>query len=323
MKTSLAWDDVIATYERDLEILEAARSEYARSVDELLANLQRKLEMANMAPSLVEGVTLTFELNKSFDGIGQHVLECWLQVEDRRWANVHVWVASAWRGPPSTLRLAVGFDPNNDLLPFKGTELAEEARLCAGWKDIGLPSSAPDFDAFCPRVESLDLTKPDVVETAIPLVRELLEGAARIAASFAEKSRHVLRAVEALEACRKRAQGESLAPDQKIHPTKSTGRWRKGTIPYFEVRAGERPPILLGVDTVTRTFLYGHTSDPKRPDLAERLARELQCTGAARVLDGYTCRTLLDANALAAASPEAIETRAMDVLRSFMKLTNL
>jgi hypothetical protein len=41
------------------------------------------------------------------------------------------------------------------------------------------------------------------------------------------------------------------------------------------------------------------------------------------VLEGYTCRTLLDANALAAASPETIEMRAMDVLRSFMKVTNL
>jgi hypothetical protein len=36
-----------------------------------------------MASSLVEGVTLTFELNKSFDGIGQHILECWRQIEDR------------------------------------------------------------------------------------------------------------------------------------------------------------------------------------------------------------------------------------------------
>jgi hypothetical protein len=318
------WSEVVRAYEESLDLLEAARTEYADAVKKTMDELKVAAEKRRAGVSLPDGVTLGPFERSTDDGFAQEWLYATLSCGDIAWAVVHAWVAGSYEGPAATLRVGVEVKRPADVLPWERPWLDTQVQRVK--TDLSpcnletLSDSERCTDSWI-WMANVDLGAAGSVGAAAELAARSAEAAGALAALLAEESAPVRRALDALRELRRKVEKKPIIKGQVLNPAKADlGRWWPGTLLF-----GITPPELeitvwLAVDPKERTLWYAHGYDEaKLPRLAERMAERLGVASVKR--GGYPGGVLLDRAGLAAASQEAIVARGEEVLRVFVELS--
>lgn len=186
---------VVREYEKSLDLLEAARGEYASAVAKTLDDLKSTARPRLAATSLPAGVRCGEAVRWSDKRRLAHesVYIC-LHTGDTVWTSVHAWVAKGYGGPCATLRVGVEVARHDDRFAWDRPWL--EARMREVMTD--LPWAQPDALApdehearYWAWVANIDLLSPTCAREAADRLVDGVQAAGAIAIALARQAPHL------------------------------------------------------------------------------------------------------------------------------------
>ncbi len=205
------WSDLVKAYESKIEVLEAARNDYARAVRELLEGVHKALFEAVSQTLGEEGPRYTLSRGVENDSAGAvfsgantvhaSILDPFTGAE----FSISAWVASCFGGPASTLRIGLSLDNVG-----KGVDYEECKRTCKAADAGSVPGDPADFAAFPDvasdwkilRIVSVALSDKDLAQVGAAVgdaASALAKHAEALLAQIHDRYLPLLRAQKALE----------------------------------------------------------------------------------------------------------------------------
>jgi hypothetical protein len=316
------WNEVVRTYEESLDLLEAAREEYAAAVKETMKELQEALAGRLSSLAIPSGVVLGVPTPDEDGGFAKHWLYCTVSIGGMEWAVVHAWVAAPYGGKPGTLRVGVEAKRYPEVLPWEQTwmrELAGALKSDLALSDIKALGREERFTEHWVWIANLDLAQPASATDAVGTFCRSLEAAAALSVRLAEEAEPVQRALGALKDLRRKLERKPIIRDSQLYPKAKDFEQRRDGASQLSIIHADLY-TWVGVDPKERSVFYGHGFDDERfPGLIKQLAKRLGVKSSTR--GDYPGAVLFDAASLRKAEAREITARGEEVFQAFVELT--
>lgn len=301
--TAFSWKDneVAASYERNLALLEAARREYGEAVCSFFDGLQKNLKPQQLSD---EEPPLRVEFVR--EGEAFHALIR----GDVRFGDVStglsvvVRAGAPYGGPPSTLQLGAAYLPNGETV---ATSLEAMRQLVSEKDSTGNIALEPNwlFAKECP-ISAQAL----IVETVVEFSRSLIP--------FAFGLRDEI-------SCLNKVLGVFQSVFSRLPFVDGFGSPTKVSFPrtpwrgmrYVEIEFASYPRLWVGYHVEWGKLMFGHHEKPGEPSFAHQFYSEVGATGHQRH-DKYPAGTLLDMAAVRGASPEELEVICLETFGRYL-----
>jgi len=307
------WNEVVQAYDEAFHELEAARDEYGKAIERVMAALHNGIQQSH-------GNEVVYSKD---EGFARHWLYCSVAgTEGVEWLCVHAWIAAPYAGPAGTLRIAVehklGEVRERYGLAWEQPALVAMAAEPAAWKTSIAPDllHGPLATMGWLRVKEISLLQDDPVTPAVSRFVTLVAEAREFAARLDAEARPIVRAFAALKALAKELESHPLSPNQKARDYLCKP-WEG--LRY--VRADEEglPEFWVGYQPEQRRLLYGHEESDNRRNLAAEFAKKARSSEAFQ-LGGYPAGVLMDSDRFEEVTVEEIKVTALGAFKAFREL---
>lgn len=299
-------NEVAHAYERNFELLEAARDEYAKTVTGIMRQFHQRLE--ERVASLDWDVQIIPSLRE--DGFRSEV-ECRLTLDDRATGFCVMARAATPQGGSAGCLLSAAYGWFDE-------------KLAPVTRDRAFDKSGdfPEADRATGFLESRELTiADDKMDEAVDSIIDTLKRLSPFALEQLEEEKRTMKVKEALERALLNLHPPSLIAE--AWSNKPSLAWWKG-MRYIQPSLPDCPGFWVGYHLRDGRLMYGHHVIPKAPGFAERF---YSLVGASPVqpndhnsYGGHPAGVILERDALMGKSPDELERLVVELFQRFYDL---
>jgi hypothetical protein len=308
------WTDVVTAYEKELVVLEEARSEYAAAAKSLISAVAVRLRERELPRA--EGTALAIAEGQEKDTVGRYRVDIDVSADAVPLLGIQVWVASAYGGESGKLRIGAYLEDEKATFASKLEERRLEAVGATGLDKRELPVDVGD-EAVA--MATVDIRSQAPEEQAAVAVAQILEKLNPIVGRWADSVAPIARARRGLLLCRDRLAAKPLVPEQVATPKPGTKQLLcEAGLAYVWMKEPD-PSVWVGVRLVDGALVYAHDQvhdsdvEPAKA-IADRLRAAQTAVGdfdGGVLMSGVVVRTAKD---------EQIAARAFEAFEAFRAL---
>lgn len=302
------WNETVATYEQDLEVLEAGRRAYDEACRSLISAVETaaRAQMPGLAAEL--GVELRV-WRKSEDGVGQQLCAVTIASASVDWATVLVWIRSAYGGPACMVGVSSRLEAPRDF--FADSDAARAIALRA---QLGhAVNTDADMDSDSIRVVTLEIANPKVVDDAVAAIGAAVAELAPFVVAWRSHAQLIAKAQRALLLARQRMEKDPVHPEQTLAPSKG---WGKAGNARCVTLGGVGWDLWAGYRLEDGALVFEHGADPETPTRASGFIERTSAVPRRR--GSYDGGVFMPADAVASADEAKIAARIVEVFRDWV-----